>query len=242
MIKLKETYSKEETQILIDSHSRWFHSIDVGHGLSTPGRDCNKKLQRLHLPHDLTGWTVIDIGANDGFFSFECKERGAMRVLATDQSHWDGNVPYLGWKGLERKDHFETARKLRGSLIEDETISVYDLTVDKFGTFDLVMMFGVLYHLIHPTLGLERAVHLADKLVIIESGLHQDNDTGDIPLMLYVPDKYCGDVTNWWYPNPECIKTMMLTYGCERVDIINTESSRVVLHGYKNGFQSSEKN
>ena len=70
---------------------RWFHTIDLGGGLMTPGKDpSGKKLATLGFPADLTGKTVLDIGAWDGFFSFEAERRGASRVLATDQFCWGG--------------------------------------------------------------------------------------------------------------------------------------------------------
>ncbi len=74
----------------------WFHSIDLGNGLVTPGWEgpaTKRKLGRLGLPDDLSGLTVLDIGAWDGFFSFEAERRGAARVLATDSYSWSGN----GW-------------------------------------------------------------------------------------------------------------------------------------------------
>lgn len=40
-------------------------------------------LKRLELSDDLSGKRVLDIGAWDGFYSFECEKRGA-KVLAID--------------------------------------------------------------------------------------------------------------------------------------------------------------
>jgi tRNA (mo5U34)-methyltransferase len=51
----------------------WWHSIDVGQGVSTPGHKSPalvaSKLESLHLP-ELRNKTVLDIGAWDGYFSF----------------------------------------------------------------------------------------------------------------------------------------------------------------------------
>jgi tRNA (mo5U34)-methyltransferase len=70
---------------------RWFHSIDLGNGVRTPGVDRTaQKLKRLTLPASLSGKTVLDVGAWDGFFSFEAERRGAKRVLATDHYCWSG--------------------------------------------------------------------------------------------------------------------------------------------------------
>ncbi len=57
---------------------RWFHQIDLGDGIVTPGVDCSAaKLLQLGMPDDLAGLSVLDVGAWDGFFSFEAERRGA---------------------------------------------------------------------------------------------------------------------------------------------------------------------
>jgi len=66
----------------------WFHSIDLGHGIKTPGTDDSaKKLARLGLPADLTGKRVLDIGAYDGFFSFAAERAGAAQVADAGFPH-----------------------------------------------------------------------------------------------------------------------------------------------------------
>ena len=61
----------------------WFHSIPLRDGIVTPGRDNSMdKLGQVCLPEDLTGKSVLDIGAWDGFFSFQAERNGAERVLA----------------------------------------------------------------------------------------------------------------------------------------------------------------
>jgi hypothetical protein len=60
---------------------RWFHRIDLGGGVVTAGEDDTPdKLSTLGLPERLDGLSVLDIGAWDGFFSFEAERRGARRV------------------------------------------------------------------------------------------------------------------------------------------------------------------
>jgi tRNA (mo5U34)-methyltransferase len=71
-------------------HGRpWWHQIDLGDGLITPGPDPSpEKLKGLAFPEDLAGMAVLDIGAYDGFFSFEAERRGAARVVAADYFCW----------------------------------------------------------------------------------------------------------------------------------------------------------
>ena len=64
---------------------KWFHIIDFGNGIKTPGiKDAAEEMERIGIPKNLEGKTVLDIGAWDGFYSFEAEKRGAKRVLAID--------------------------------------------------------------------------------------------------------------------------------------------------------------
>src|SRR3954449_10126890 len=111
----------------------WFHTIDLGNGIVTPGRDESaRKLGWIGLPADLSGRTVLDVGAWDGFFSFECERRGAARVVAADSFSWDGS----NWG---TKAGFELAREALGSRVEDVEVDVMDLSPERVGTFDLVL-------------------------------------------------------------------------------------------------------
>ena len=59
----------------------WWHQIEIAPGIVTPGPDHSaEKLKLFQSPADLTGKRVLDIGAFDGFFSFECERRGAAEV------------------------------------------------------------------------------------------------------------------------------------------------------------------
>ena len=56
---------------------KWHHSIDLGGGLVTPGGKslslCTDEAGLIFDRVDLSGRTVLDIGAWNGFFSFEAK-------------------------------------------------------------------------------------------------------------------------------------------------------------------------
>jgi hypothetical protein len=54
---------------------KWFHFIDLGKGIRTPGKTENLlRVKRLRMPAQLTGRTVLDVGAWDGFYSFEAEQ------------------------------------------------------------------------------------------------------------------------------------------------------------------------
>jgi tRNA (mo5U34)-methyltransferase len=69
-----------------------FHSPFDFDGFNTKPPHVQRRFQRrlrlLPIPADLSGKTVLDVGAWDGFFSFEFERRCAKRVLAIDA--WGG--------------------------------------------------------------------------------------------------------------------------------------------------------
>src|SRR4249920_1793425 len=74
----------------------WFHSLTLPGGENTAGVKSAEVLgveADVVFRHGVTGKSVLDIGAWDGFFSFEAERRGAARVLATDHFCWSGE----GW-------------------------------------------------------------------------------------------------------------------------------------------------
>lgn len=189
---------------------RWYHTIDLGHGVVTPGADDTAvRLARLDLPMSLEGRTVLDIGAWDGFFSFEAERRGASRVVACDYYSWHGT----GWG---TKAGFELARTSLGSRVEDLDLDVMDLSPERAGTFDVVLLLGVLYHLPHPLLALERVASVTRDLLILETVV--DMVGVDRPAMAFYPGRELnGDPTNWWGPNEPAVHGMLRTVGFTNV-------------------------
>lgn len=201
----------------------WYHSIEIEEGLVTPGRrplaEMRQVLDYVQLPERLDGLDVLDIGAWDGFFSFEAERRGAQRVVAYDL------VP-------EDYGGFATARALLGSRAEYVQGSVYDLSRKELGTFDLVLFLGVLYHLRYPLLALDRIREVCDGFMILETH-HLDHclllDDGRtttlkaidphldrIPLYQFYPsNELNSDYSNWFSPNRRAIEDGLRTAGFE---------------------------
>ena len=188
----------------------WRHSIDLGHGIVTPGADDTpQRLHYLALPESLKDKTVLDVGANDGFYSFEAERRGAARVVALDL--WNP-------KGPVRKERFELARRALRSSVEDMTMDVLDISPE-LGRFDIVLFLGVLYHLRHPLLALERLFSVTNELLIIES--HVDLLSRPEPMMAFYPGgELNNDHTNWWGPNPRALRAMVRAAGFRTVQTI----------------------
>jgi tRNA (mo5U34)-methyltransferase len=190
--------------------TRWYHTIDLAPGVRTAGADNTPvRLARLDLPASLADKSVLDVGAWDGFFSFEAERRGARRVVASDYFSWHGP----GWGN---KAGFELARQALGSRVEDVDVDVMDLSPERVGTFDVVFFLGVLYHLRHPLLALERVASVTRELLVMETvvdlvGLRR-------PAMAFFPGTELNrDSTNWWAPNAPCLAAMLRSVGFTRV-------------------------
>jgi tRNA (mo5U34)-methyltransferase len=198
---------------------RWAHRIDLGQGVVTPGIFDNRQtLERLRLPENLAGQTVLDVGCWDGFYSFEAERRGAERVLATDSFVWRAG----------RRDAFLLARRALRSGVEDREIDVLELSPDAVGTFDMVLFLGVLYHMKHPMLALERVASVTRRLLVVETVID----------LLYLPGKALrfypgaeldGDATNWFGPTPAALEAMLRVVGFRRVERVWPSGGRLAL-------------
>lgn len=199
----------------------WFHTIDLGHGVVTRGRDDSpRKLGWLSLPTDLSGRSVLDIGAWDGFFSFEAERRGARRVLAVDSVAWQ--EPAWGPRGYGTKRGFEIARRALGSKVQDRELEFDDISPETVGAHDLVLFLGVLYHMAHPWRTLERVASVCRDQLILET--HVDLLDLPRPAMAFYPGKeLADDESNWWGPNPSAIEGMLRAEGFTRFEVVHLE-------------------
>lgn len=184
----------------------WWHQIELPGNYVTPGLDESAaKLATLHLP-DLTGKTVLDVGAFDGYFSFAAERLGASRVVALDS---------YAWRRPGGKDGFEYARTALASKVEDVEMEVLDITPEAVGEFDVVLFLGVLYHMRHPLLALERVASVTKERLVVET--LADMTFLRSPAAAFYPWNMLGDETNWWGPNRAAVIGMLRSLGFEQV-------------------------
>jgi tRNA (mo5U34)-methyltransferase len=208
----------------IDALGPWFHNLHLPDGTQTaPGHrfgdfphfkwvkvaDC--------VPADLSGWSVLDIGCNAGFYSLELARRGASVVgldvepLYLRQARWAAEL-----FGLERRLEF----------IEGD---VYELLHDR-RTFDLVWFTGVFYHLRYPLLALDLVRRATGRLMMFQSMTMPGTQVADVPKdlpldsrealcaegwpkMAFIEHRLAGDATNWWAPNHACVEALLRSAG-----------------------------
>jgi tRNA (mo5U34)-methyltransferase len=205
----------------------WFHNLRLGRVQTAPDHPLGDfpsnfwEFFKHAIPNDLSGASVLDIGCNGGFYSFEMKRRGAARVLGVDH-----DPVYLAQARF--------AREQFGLEVEFVQADVYD--IDKLGeSFDYVLFMGVLYHLRHPLYALEKVAALVKHRLLFQSMERGSWDTGEFapdypiterdvffddrfPRMYFIEGAYAGDKTNWWIPNPACTQAMLRSVGLTIVD------------------------
>lgn len=187
----------------------WFHKFDFGEGLTTPGRDPSPiKATALELP-DLTGASVIDIGAYDGYFSFECERRGARRVVASDGLAWQPE--------FDARRNFELIRTILDSRVETLDAWVEQLDGASHGTFDVALFLGVLYHATDMLAFLKVARSVTANMLVLETMVDALGEVLPVAVF-YPPGTFPGDDSNHWGPNPACVEQMLYRVGFSRVE------------------------
>ncbi|MBI1766510.1 MAG: DUF1698 domain-containing protein [Acidobacteria bacterium] len=203
--------------------SGWWHSIDLGQGRITPGvhklEELRDNYTRFGLPEDLTGKRLLDIGCWDGFYTFEAERHGA-QVTSVDV--------------FQPQTYFAARRELQ-SKAEFHELSVYELDREKLGAFDIVLFLGVLYHLKHPLLALERLCAMTKDVAIIETHAVDNIFPTERPVMeFYEIDQLGGQYDNWWGPNSTCVIQLARAAGFVRAEPLRLEPTRVAVKAYRN--------
>ena len=193
----------------------WYHTVELPGGVTTPGIfDHRPYLAYYGLPADLRGRTVLDVGAASGFFTFELERRGA-RVTATDLPTWKahdfsaGYTPELGAAKADEYLHepFLLARHALGSRAERIMTSIYDLSPEATGTFDLVFCGSVLIHVSDPATALRRVQSVTREAAIIATVVYPANPD---PVALFT-GHLKGDT--WWVPTRAALEAMVASAG-----------------------------
>jgi len=197
---------REAREFLASSEFVWHQRFDLGGGVYTPGiNDVEWLASASGLPEDLTGKSVLDVGTTNGWAAFEAERRGASRVLATD-------VLPADWFGFDRM------RAFWSSSVEFRQVSVYELAGLE-EQFDVVIFWGVLYHLRHPLLGIDSVRALTRELLLLETAV-SDNQLHRrdryLPLArFYRRGELNEDPSNWFAPTVAAVLAWCESAGIE---------------------------
>jgi tRNA (mo5U34)-methyltransferase len=221
----KTSGAKRTRRREIDALGPWFHNLHLPDGTQTApdhflgGDFPGFKWREIApmIPANLSGWRVLDVGCNAGFYSFELAKRGAF-VLGIDVEPL-----YLG-QARWAAEQFGLA-----SSVEFRHMEVYEIAQSN-EQFDLVWFMGVFYHLRYPLLALDLLAARTRKLMMFQT-LTMPGDSvypakADYPIeereplldegwpkMAFIERKFSGDPTNWWVPNHAGVEAMLRSSG-----------------------------
>lgn len=206
--------SAQDARDFIDaSEFIWHQRFELVPGVETPGpHDIRILFELARVPSVLSGKTVLDVGTSNGGAAFLLERLGAERVVAVD-------IYSPEWFGFDRLKDF------LGSDVEYVQGTAYDLSRLLRGeTFDIILFWGVLYHLRHPLLALDevRAALAPDGELSVETAVADDElgEVGDLPVArFYRSDELAADPSNWFSPTVACLKDWCASSGLTPVAI-----------------------
>ena len=211
----------------------WYHRIELPGYIVTPGW-APMSASAYRLPERMDGLRVLDVGTWDGYWAFECLKRGAAEVLGIDD--WSDPADersVLDQEGVRSWATFDLCRAALGydeKRCQRKRISLYDMLPADVGMFDVVLLYGVLYHLRWPLCGLDMLSNVCTGDIRIESAVlddfsayrggggmgkgYPDNEM----VMEFYPDAQYGSLdTNWWSPTIQCMASMVRAAGWPEV-------------------------
>lgn len=223
---MSENSLSKETKTAIEELQPWFHNLHLPDGSQTAPNhflgdfpEFKWKALEPHIPKDLRGKRVLDVGCNAGFYSFELAKRGAsvtgidLDVHYLRQAQWAAQV-----YGLEEQ-------------VEFLQMQVYDI-LRLPHSFDMIWFMGVFYHLRYPLLALDMISEKLDGMLVFQTLMMPDREIKSIkddyqinerdemmakgwPKMAFIEQKLAGDPTNWWAPNAAGVEALLRSSGFE---------------------------
>ncbi len=217
----------------------WYHSIDLGKGVITPGDyDMREYLDFYRFPSDMSGMKVLDVGRGSGFFSFEFERRGA-EVTATEigsffdwdfvggEAERDRRLAEIGdVEGYTRRHitgAFDFAHMALASKVIPKTVNVYNISPTTVGgPFDLIFMGSLTSHLRDCMRAFERLRNVIRPggLCIIASPSIDMSPHEAFALAVLVGPTGDPDRRSWWIFNKRCLIEMLQCAGFGKAEIV----------------------
>jgi tRNA (mo5U34)-methyltransferase len=230
--------SAEELRARADALG-WFHRIDLGQGVVTNGLSSGPYVGPDKMP-PLAGKSVLDIGAWDGYYSFQAERLGARRVVALDHYVWGvdmaarqrywaecaaaGVLPDHSkdttefWRpDLPGRAAFDFAKEVLSSKVEPVVADFATMDLETIGTFDVVLYLGVLYHMKEPLCVLERLRQVTTEVAVVETQAVAIAGMEGHNLVQFFGGEFIGDYGNWYVPTLAGLIQWLLAAGFSRV-------------------------
>lgn len=251
MIETLETYlsnPKTPGEHKVQELGPWFHNLHLPDGTQTaPNHPLGDfpafKWEKIahHIPRNLRGWSILDIGCNAGYYTFELARRGATVTGIDIDNHYLRQAKWAA-RQMELKDR-----------VSFRQMQVYELAANK-QSYDMILFMGVFYHLRYPLLALDIVSQKFNKILIFQSltmpgdEVYKTPNDLDInerdqmlelgwPKMAFIEKSLSGDDTNWWAPNHAAVEAMLRSAGL-RVNVRPDHEIYMCTHA-RNGARAS---
>lgn len=194
-------------------------AITYPDGTSYPGK---KNMFQWCQYLGITSWNmqhlrVHDVATDEGWWAFWSEQQGADYVEASDVE----DFALYDWGALPDQDFIDSSNFQRGgrsvfdyhhtnlgSKVVVKRQSVYDIT----GNFDVVFCHGLLYHLRHPLLAIDRISAACQGVLVMETFVDQRGDEYQARNYFYRTAEL-GPVSNWTGANTACIASWLKDAG-----------------------------
>lgn len=157
--------------------------------------------------------TVLDVGCNEGFYSFSSELYNAKKIISIDHNHY--------FKDFFYKNKYELDSKLE--FIAHDVYNIDELKLKS----DILVFYDVLYHLEDPFLILRKLKHIFDEYLFICT--LYNNENGNC-CKIYEPYELTPtDSTNRWVMSKISLEKM---FKCCKLEIVTCkifdESNRIL--------------
>ena len=171
----------------------------------------DQKWKRIEefLP-DLSGKTILDIGANNGYYMFQMAKQSPRLVLGID--------PVLHCKAqFEFINHFVEEDNLKFELLGVDDVPLFR------SLFDVIFSMGILYHHRHPIaqlIDIREALKSEGTAIIETIGI-----PGEESICLFPEDKYSKMRNVWFLPTLACLKNWINRTGFIDIEVVSVSTT-----------------
>lgn len=186
----------------------WYHKIDFGDGIVTPGFDYEQiwdPMYKLIEKIDYKGKKVLDLGSWDGYWAFEAERRGASLVVSTD-ARIDGYRNLLFAREI-----------LESDVVPLCNVPVQDLknrlsVVGMPEKYDIIHHFGLFYHLRDPLASLSQARHMLNDggKLILETAFIDDDSNSYMSFSGLSGNHHFYGISDTWAPTKLCLREVLV--------------------------------
>jgi tRNA (mo5U34)-methyltransferase len=227
----------------------WYHEIELGNGVSTPGTKSVADIDRewgLFALGDLTGRSVLDIGGVDGGYAFRAEQSGASPAAVLDHYLWATDfarytdiynqhkladaVPPApheskAWHPATTPTRwrFDTARQALKSSVVAMPLDFADCDLAAVGPWDVVLFLGVLYHMHDPVGILRRLATVTKQQAVIETEAMFIRDHPEALWRFFPAGELNSDRSNWWVPNMNALLGLIGAAGFRNAEVLAGE-------------------